>query len=332
MDSQPHEHNSVLAFRLRTYMLLGFTTLPFLLPFSIFNFLQGRYVLAVLLLSITIIANINSYSILHKNKSIISISVFHVILLAAILGGFLSIGVKVTYWCYPLVCIVYFLTDLKRARITTAIDIAALVPFALILFPFDLAIRFAITYIMTCYFADLVVATMDTLQKQLTEQAETDPLTGAYNRRHMHGHLTQAIEQHRRGLSSVSIIAIDIDHFKKVNDTLGHETGDTILKSLVSVLNKRVRKLDIIFRIGGEEFIVLARNITSDQAHVFAESLRLHVEEAKLLETMPLTISIGVASYKNNEDMDTWLRRADDFLYQAKQHGRNQVWPTQATP
>lgn len=329
MNTLHQEHNSVQAFRLRLNMLLGFTTTPFLVPFAIYSFIQNRLVMGLVLIGIVILSNINSYYIFHRQKAIISIFLYHICILGALLWGFTTIGVKVAYWSYPVSFIAFFLTDIKRARIIVASNLGIFIPCAFIFFPPDFAIRFAITYTMICYFGDLIASVLNNLQKQLSEQAVTDPLTGAYNRRHMQVCLMDAIEQHRRGLSSVSIIALDIDHFKKVNDSLGHEAGDTVLKGLVTVLNERARKLDMIFRTGGEEFIVLARNITPNQASIFAESLREHVEKAILVDTMPITISVGVANYKDGENMDAWLRRADAYLYEAKEHGRNQVWPNQ---
>ena len=129
-------------------------------------------------------------------------------------------------------------------------------------------------------------------------------------------------------MGTASLIALDVDHFKSINDSLGHEAGDQALKGLVDTLLHRKRKLDEVFRTGGEEFVILTHDIEAGQATAFAESLRLHVEQANILDGQTMTVSIGVADYENNESIEAWIRRTDVNLYQAKGQGRNCVWPT----
>jgi diguanylate cyclase (GGDEF)-like protein len=128
-------------------------------------------------------------------------------------------------------------------------------------------------------------------------------------------------------LGSATLVAIDIDHFKQVNDTLGHDAGDRVLQNLAEILLQRKRRLDYVFRTGGEEFVILLRNTSLPQAVTFAEDLRRHIEATELLEQHVITISAGMAEYDTAEDIDEWLKRADIQLYQAKQNGRNRVCP-----
>lgn len=323
--------NSITDFRDRVAAVLGTAMVPFLLPFSLNGFMQGRLVTGVLILVLVVLAVVNVISIVRNDRQNIPYGVFYVFILLPILLGIIEIGAVVAFWCYPAALSILFVARLREARVLTGIGVVLLVPFSFLYMSPDYAARFSATYILTCIFGYLIVKLLDEQQEKLTELATTDPLTGAFNRRHMQECLLDAIEQQRRGLNAVSLIALDADHFKKINDLLGHEAGDNVLKNLVDVLHRRTRKIDLVFRTGGEEFIILVQNTASEQAGVFAESLREFIEQTQLLEGVPLTVSLGVAHYEDGEDIDTWLRRADHNLLEAKRRGRNRVWPMPPT-
>ena len=118
---------------------------------------------------------------------------------------------------------------------------------------------------------------------------------------------------------------IDVDRFKSINDQFGHATGDTVLKGIVSLIQKRSRKLDLLFRIGGEEFMLLLPDTQEAAAAVVAEELRASTAESRLLEDWQVTLSIGVAELRPGESPDSWMKHADDALYAAKKAGRNRV-------
>ena len=139
--------------------------------------------------------------------------------------------------------------------------------------------------------------------------------------------LEVTIEEIRREFGPASLIMLDIDHFKKINDKYGHIVGDKVLVKLVDLLHKRQRKLDYVFRAGGEEFVLILRNTGLQQAISLAENLRKNVEEMELLEGEKITISLGVAEYQTGETEVEWLNRADELLYEAKNSGRNCVRP-----
>ena len=164
--------------------------------------------------------------------------------------------------------------------------------------------------------------------QKLEHLARTDSLTGAFN----HGYLleTGSKETHRskRYVRTVSVLMIDIDHFKSVNDTYGHGIGDDALKKTVEVLNGQLRAEDTLGRLGGEEFAVILPETGKAGAAVVAERLRIAVSEIVIkTPTGPLsfTVSIGVAEGVKEDDFQEILKRADDAMYQAKGQGRNQV-------
>jgi diguanylate cyclase (GGDEF)-like protein/hemerythrin-like metal-binding protein len=121
------------------------------------------------------------------------------------------------------------------------------------------------------------------------------------------------------------LIFLDIDHFKRVNDTYGHAIGDEVLRELVKVVSKNIRTSDMLFRWGGEEFVILAPSTHYRSAASLAEMLRAKIKQHKIKTTGNITISLGVAEHISGENENTWFRRADKALYAAKNSGRNRV-------
>lgn len=168
-----------------------------------------------------------------------------------------------------------------------------------------------------------------TLQSKLRSQAIKDPLTDLFNRRYLDETFDREVARAAREDYSVCVIMLDIDHFKKVNDTYGHEAGDTILKALARVLSSRNRRGDFVCRFGGEEFVIVMPNMEMDTAYKRAEELRaalnsLYVPYGRF--NLTITISMGIASYPaNGEDRESVLRAADRAMYAAKRAGRDHI-------
>jgi len=166
-------------------------------------------------------------------------------------------------------------------------------------------------------------------QLELNLEAMRDPLTGLYNRRQLEGGLHREILRARRGGASVGVMAIDVDHFKRVNDTLGHEAGDCALRAIAEELASCVREEDIACRAGGEEFVIILPGTGKTALRSRAEAMRRMVEQAQIPAgngTLKLTVSIGLASFPSYGDTgQAVLRAADSALYKAKAAGRNRV-------
>lgn len=160
------------------------------------------------------------------------------------------------------------------------------------------------------------------LTKRLREQAVRDPLTGLLNRRAMDAALERQWARHQRARTPLSVLMVDIDHFKQVNDRIGHAGGDAVLRRLAQLLQHERRNDDAVGRVGGEEFLLLLPGVPAAMAFELAERLRELVLQAQI----GATVSVGVAQSGGREDdSDSLLRRADGALYQAKQNGRNRV-------
>jgi diguanylate cyclase (GGDEF)-like protein len=165
------------------------------------------------------------------------------------------------------------------------------------------------------------------------EQAIRDELTGAFNRRHMIERLNDDIARARRYRSPLSIAVLDIDFFKRINDTHGHPAGDAVLRSVSSFVPSLLRAMDVFARFGGEEFMVLLPETDLRGARGLAERVRVGVSHL-VIEGLPpdfrITLSAGVSEFIVDEPMDAWLKRTDIALYRAKEGGRNRVEADQA--
>jgi diguanylate cyclase (GGDEF)-like protein len=164
------------------------------------------------------------------------------------------------------------------------------------------------------------------LKEKLKESAEKDYLTKLYNRRKLHKILNRKIKEAQRYNRSFCVAILDIDFFKKINDTYGHNKGDEVLKELAEILQKNLRETDIIGRWGGEEFLLILDDASLEDAYKKCETIRKKIEINRFEEVLKVTCSIGVAEYSGEESIfDEIIEKADFVLYQAKEHGRNRV-------
>jgi two-component system cell cycle response regulator len=173
----------------------------------------------------------------------------------------------------------------------------------------------------------------DRLREKVQHSIElsiVDPLTGLNNRRFLENHLAATLEQARVRHKPVSLMILDIDHFKQVNDTYGHQAGDEVLKGFSDRIRRIIRGGDLLCRLGGEEFVVVMPNVPLDVARRVAERARVSIEEAPFVieksgRTIPITVSIGLAERGRDAEADALYQRADKALYRSKAEGRNRV-------
>lgn len=161
--------------------------------------------------------------------------------------------------------------------------------------------------------------------KILFEMATKDALTGAYNRNYFTDAFDKKASESKRTGNPFSIILLDVDHFKSINDQYGHLKGDYVLKEIANTLKENLRESDVVCRWGGEEFIVLCLNTDLGKANVVAEKLRRAVETQKFKGVYRITVSVGVTQWNEEDKRDTVLKRVDNSLYLAKLTGRNKV-------
>jgi len=167
--------------------------------------------------------------------------------------------------------------------------------------------------------------------RRLEALATTDPLTRVLNRRAFLDRLTAEVDRSRRYDSTLALLLFDVDHFKRINDTVGHLAGDSVLRQMGALLEDAVRKVDIVARYGGEEFVAILPDTSPEGATTFAERLRERIEAQTFdigsQRVLRLTVSIGIATFPSVgvASTDDLINRADEALYRAKAAGRNQV-------
>ncbi len=179
---------------------------------------------------------------------------------------------------------------------------------------------FAATSLLVCVFIHLFATRLRQDNRRLYLDSTLDSLTGSGNRRLLDDVLADL--PHEGQSAGMSLLMLDIDHFKAVNDQYGHAIGDMCLNRLAHLLMTDLQAGQRLFRYGGEEFVVLAPGSAQD-ARDLAERLRSDVEQTQLIREAKITVSIGIASRGVDENVHDWMRRADDAMYQAKQQGRN---------
>jgi diguanylate cyclase (GGDEF)-like protein len=251
-----------------------------------------------------------------------------------ILGGSISGGLgEFTNWVPLFFLVVYLIFDQRIALVVSTIIFSTTVVIGIgmnlyyqkqfQLQTYDSLIQFYISnavYILALYF--LQRFKMAFIQNEAMQHlANTDYLTNLPNRRHIEKLLSDSIKNNL----SFSVILLDIDHFKRINDTYGHDTGDIVLREFAHLISDNIRDKDVVGRWGGEEFIILASDLDGKQAAIFANRLRKLIEEKTFSHKEPVSSSFGVAEFNLKERPQDVLKRADIALYKAKENGRNSV-------
>ena len=160
---------------------------------------------------------------------------------------------------------------------------------------------------------------------ELQRLATTDRLTGTWNRAYFDEVAAQETARAARYGEPLSLLLFDVDHFKAINDTHGHLVGDQVLIELTRRVRDQLRAIDVLARWGGEEFVVMLPHCGAAEAEQVAEKLRARVQDPPFAQVGQVTSSFGVAAFRHSDNLDTWLKRADEALYAAKAGGRNRV-------
>lgn len=232
------------------------------------------------------------------------------------------------YWAYPALSAMFFLFNRRLTVVTIPLVYCSLVGSAWYAMPPGDAWRFAVSLAMLVVLGFTFIVLLSRLQSSMTSLVVTDPLTQLLNRNRVTETLVDNIERLQRYQQPASIIMLDLDHFKILNDNHGHLFGDQLLKQTAKRLLGAVRATDTVFRVGGEEFLVVLPNTDEGAAQRVAAKL-IQVIGGRPFKgkdaTVELTASAGVAALQAQQSWSQWLSRADQALYNAKTTGRNQV-------
>ena len=225
------------------------------------------------------------------------------------------------FWTVPVLSGWFFLTSRSMAYAMVACTVLPLIAWFLYLGEYLFLYRYVGCIVSVIIMSNIVINTVNRLRQQLFELATTDALTGANNRRY----LELCLKNHNLG-ETFSLLILDIDHFKQVNDIYGHQVGDQVLKDLTTISKHVMQDGDALFRMGGEEFLLVMPNTALPEAVAFADKWRKELATLCIDNTKKcITVSIGVSECNQDFTPNQWLRAADDCLYRAKNSGRNCV-------
>jgi diguanylate cyclase (GGDEF)-like protein len=324
-DAIAAEKDSLAPYRDRIMMSMGAVTVPLLIPFIINHLLQQRLLLALSLSVVELCILANTLMLWRGRPAPVPHALLLVPFVAGMSAAVVLQGVPGVLWNYPVIVYCYFALNRRVAIFCSLALLLHASLLALLFIDPTLALRLFGTLLLTIVMINIVLNVISDLHRSLARQALTDPLTGAFNRRVLDDALQAIVARARRRPLEASLLLIDIDHFKRVNDELGHDRGDRVLQALVRIVATRTRTGDRLFRWGGEEFVLLLEETALAGALQVAEDLRHAVGSADLLPGRPITISIGVGQYHPGATPDDWLRETDSALYRAKAAGRDRV-------
>ncbi|MBI2970287.1 MAG: GGDEF domain-containing protein [Gammaproteobacteria bacterium] len=297
----------------------------FVTPFAIHHIVNENAVVGILGLTVSALFLVDFFWVERFGRPPFS-RTFSLMLMAA--GSGLCIhflGEAAVFWAFPLVVTFHFVIRRPAALILNAAYLVMLLPLAATVLDGPALLRFAATLFLTSVFASVFALLVDKQRHALEQQLITDPLTGAYNRRHLGNRIAAFVQRRRRYGHPASLIIFDIDHFKSINDNFGHDVGDRVLRILAETVKARIRVMDEIFRFGGEEFVILLPDTSLEQAAKLGQDITDMIADVRIIEGGPVSISCGIGELLDDEDAGSWLNRCDRALYQAKAGGRGRV-------
>ncbi len=313
---------------------------------SALNFIEGRHALGIALALFSLLIAVAALFIEKKPERSEFMGVLATFLM--LLGGFVYIFesgfISYLSWSFIFIPVAFALQGVRRAVAWVCL-LVALASVIFLAYPEspigpvmlrEWAISFVTVFLFALlfqfvreYYEGLVVR----LNQRLETLATTDQLTNAYNRRMMENLLNHELDRQEADQEDgFSVVLFDLDHFKRINDTYGHQVGDQVLRSVADLARERVRPSDYFGRWGGEEFLVLSAGTNVATATEIAERLRVAIREHDFAHGDSLSASFGVSSLAQSDDLDSLVRRADNALYEAKARGRDCVVTASSQP
>lgn len=312
-------------FQLAVLTLFGASAVLGILPFGIYRLVVGDFLIGAA--DLAIVVGIST-AVLHAWLSGDTRKGGIFMVICNTLGSMLItvlFGHHGLFWVFVVVVTNFFLTSRRIALSANALLLVVvwLQPDSYIN-PLD-RISFIVTSTLVTIYTYIFAYVTATQRERLESLASQDALTGCANRRAMELELERSIAIHRRDRTAYSLAVFDLDHFKSINDRYGHEAGDQVLVDFVELLRGRTRRSDQLFRMGGEEFVLLMRDTDREQMEVVLHKLHRAVQESLGGIGGPVTVSIGGSQLRSGDGWSDWLSRADAAMYQAKHEGRDRV-------
>ena len=320
-------------FALASVAFLGAVATAAILPFAIYRFFSGNYLLG--LVDLAVVACV-VLPVFYAWRSGRNRGAFLFILASGWLGTLAVgqlVGLAGHYWVFGYLVMTFVLAEVPLAVLA---GLSSVLVTTLMSQQFDqpiLRMSYAATGVLVVFLSAISAFQVAKQRRLLETLASTDPLTGAFNRRQMAADLEHEVSVASRGGALPALLILDLDHFKRINDEFGHEMGDRVLVEFVRIVRDLVRRSDRIYRMGGEEFLLLLPAMEALGLPVVANKICSQLAEQLRVPGRSVTVSVGAALWARGELVSAWLARADAAVYQAKENGRNQVVvaaPTQA--
>jgi diguanylate cyclase (GGDEF)-like protein len=312
-------------YRDRVYFWFSVIVILAMIPISVNNFIQERLIMGYTGSCVAVVFLVNVFDMRLRGSKGINKAFTLIPVMFALPIAVHQMGVVGVFWSYTGIMLVTLILPVRTGLYYILALLALVTPvifFALA--PLE-ASRAFITLSLVAMLASIFAKVIETQQHELITLIGTDQLTGAFNRYRMEEELEKAISMSARYNTKTSLAVLDIDHFKKLNDEKGHLEGDQALIRIVELIKKRLRDTDMLFRFGGEEFVILLHETSLEQAAPLTDEIRTLVENENIIDGWALTISGGVTEMAQGESRDVLLARADDALYLAKDQGRNRI-------
>lgn len=326
MNWQIEDNKATIDFRMQSTFAVAIAASILLTPFAINNFYQNRLLLGIGSMVIVAILALNAFIIKNgKHYPSLTFVVLVPTLILFLCVAYSNLGIVAALWCYPTILAFYCMLPERKAWMANLALLFFTMPQAWEVLEFTLTIRVFVTLLAVSVFSAIFVRVITSQQNRFETEVVTDSLTGLLNRVLLRETLEQAVSQHRHTGTPMTLLALDLDSFKATNDTLGHDAGDTVLRGVGELLKNHGRRSDTVFRLGGEEFLVLLFGTNSADGLRIAEELRAEIETTTFLHEHVVTSSIGHATLQPGEDWTAWSKRSDKNLYAAKASGRNRV-------
>ncbi len=315
-----------LEFYTRVMIAVSACGISFGLPFALYHLFWGSLVISAILIPVVALQLAALISLFRRGFNGFAAWSIAIIQTGANIFFIMEVGMMASYWLYASGVANYYILDRRPALLVNVLACLMAVVFA-----FDdptYVVRYCAAFAMINIFLYTFAVQLEKKNDELDRMLTIDPLTRVGNRTAMDEALTRVRNLFDRYGTPATVIMIDLDHFKAINDTLGHSEGDKVLCRVADQVQARLRPTDTLFRYGGEEFIVVAENTSLSQASFLAEGIRQLIANHKGDQQQAeadLTVSIGVAQLRDDESTNSMVDRADKALYKAKSMGRNWV-------
>jgi len=308
------------------YRFFSLTTPLAMIPALAVSWKLGQTTVMAIQSVIAVVVILHAYFLIKRNYRVLSpFMMFSVSIALYILA--ISRGEHFAlHWGSAFTGAFYLLFERRSARYMNLGWVVLNGVLALAVFAPEQAANMVGSLVITGLFIEILFVILNRHEHHLEMLAERDPLTNAYNRRKMINDLEHAVAMRNRyPAPTASIVVIDVDKFKSINDTFGHQEGDAVLKNLASKTATRLRTTDSFYRYGGEEFVALLTSTDLEQAAQVAKSLCELIRSTTLSTKTIATISCGVAEVRKGDTIDDWIARGDAALFRAKNNGRDRI-------